>query len=181
MSNSKFVMAQKLSRVQLELMNETITDTSLDSLISLIFKACSKQDLCFWFNILENEVVLNLRDVSHENYELNIRRYYEVASFDGARMDELKKEVLINAFLITNESVSVSNVASSEQQETETTEGIISTSKPTPPHVSEVIKIIKSKGIPVTKEAINNHLPWNSMGSNARIKCERFLSEMEDS
>ena len=73
MSTSKFIMACKLSNVQQKLMAVTIEDMSLDGLLPLIYKECLKENLTFWFNFMEDACVLNLRDIEHENHELNIR------------------------------------------------------------------------------------------------------------
>ena len=176
MNTSKFIMAQKLHRVQEKLMGETISDFSLDGLLPLIFKICSEENLCFWFNFLENECVLNLRDIGHENYELNIRQYYET----GAELEGIKEKVLINTFIITHDSVSLEkDGASSAQNEEEL--GLISGDKPVPKHIRKAIDTIQSKGIPVTAEAIHNHLPLGQMSTSARMECNKYLKQMEGS
>lgn len=170
MSTSKFIMAKKLSSVQETLMGEVIEDMALDSLIKLIFKACHEQNLCFWFNVFENEIVLNLRDIGHENYELNIRQHYTDES-----IDDLKKQVLINAFLITTTRVSTTKKQIGSQKEMD----IISGDKPVPKHIRDAINKIESKGVPVTVEAIKNHLPLGQMSTNSRIECNNYLKQME--
>ena len=176
MSHSKFIMAKKLHNIQRNLMGETINEETLDELIPLIFKACLKEKLTFWFNFLENELVLNLRDVEHENYELNIRQYY----IPNAKTDDLKKMVLVNTFLIVKKSVSLeqSDDASSQIKPDEPI--IISGDKPVPPHIREAIETIQAKGIPVTPEAINNHLPTSKMSSSATMQCNKYLKEMRE-
>lgn len=185
MSNSKFIMAKKLANVQEKLMNETITDTSPEGLISLIFKACRGENLTFWFNFFENEVVLNLRDTLHENYELNIRQYYEpshkvaydtLESSRNVDYDELKKIVLTNTFLITTTSTKLDEASSQKDTSNET--HIISGDKPVPKHIREAIDKIQAKGIPVTPEAIRNHLPTSKMSASATIQCNKYLKEM---
>lgn len=173
MSESKFIMAQRLHDVQVKLMGETINDDSLDVLLPLIFQRCSEQKLTFWFNFYEHECVLNLRDVSHENYELNIRQYIG-DSLNLDNIEDIKKQVLVNAFLITKECVTV-DVASSEKS------SIISTDKPTPKHIQNAIQKIQDKGIPVTPQTIHNHLPLHQMSTNERLKCNKYLKQMEDS
>lgn len=174
MSKSKFIMARRLVRVQKNLMSKTINEDTLDGLISLIFKECLKEKLTFWFNFLENEVVLNLRDIEHENYELNIRQHYT----ETDKPDDLKKMVLVNTFLITKNSVEFehSNEASSQKKSDET--HIISGDKPVPPHIREAIEKIQAKGIPVTPETIRNHLPTKEMSTNATIQCNNYLKKM---
>ena len=176
MSHSKFIMAKKLHNVQKRLMGNTINEDTLDCLLSLIFKECSKEKLTFWFNFLENEIVLNLRDIEHENYELNIRQHYT----ETAKTDDLKKMVLVNTFLITKNSVEFEslNEASSQKKSDET--HIISGDKPVPPHIREAIEKIQAKGIPVTPETIQNHLPTAKMSTNATIQCNNYLKKMKE-
>lgn len=176
MSHSKFIMAKKLHNVQKRLMGNTINEATLDGLLSLIFKEGSKEKLTFWFNFLENEIVLNLRDIEHENYELNIRQHYT----ETAKTDDLKKMVLVNTFLITKNSVEFesSNEASSQKKSDET--HIISGDKPVPPHIREAIEKIQAKGIPVTPETIQNHLPTGKMSTNATIQCNNYLKKMKE-
>lgn len=169
MSKSKLSMAKKLYAVQKDLQREEIQEFTLDSLLPLIMKACSKQNLMFWFNFIDNHCILNLRDIEHENYELNIRYHYESVG----NIEIIKLEVLKNAFLLTNNS----NEINASSANTESLE-IISGDKPVPPHINEAIKKIKSKGIPVTAEAIHNHLPLGQMSTSARMKCNKYLKEM---
>lgn len=171
MSESKRFMAEKLSVVQQSLMGMSFEDTSLQSLLPIIFKECIKENLTFWFSFIENTGVLNLRDTLHENYELNIRLY----TSNNEDLDTLKENLLINTFLITKESTS--NIASSAKNE-EVTHHLISNDKPVPKHISKAIEKIQAKGIPVTKEAIKNHLPLKEMSSSARLECNRYLKNM---
>lgn len=176
MSESKFIMAQKLVRVQTALMECELPD-SLESLIPLIFKACLKENICFWFNFFEHEVVLNLRDIKHENYELNIRQYYESVN----DIDSVKILVLNNAFLLTgNKTVFENNDDGSALQETETLEDahIISGDKIIPKPIRNAIDTIKAKGVEVNKTSIRNHVPWNQLSNDQRIKCTNYLNEM---
>ena len=171
MSESKRFMVEKLSVVQQSLMGMSFEDTSLQSLLPIIFKECLKENLTFWFSFIENTGVLNLRDTLHENYELNIRLY----TSNNEDLDTLKENLLINTFLITKESTS--NIASSAKNE-EVTHHLISNDKPVPKHISKAIEKIQAKGIPVTKEAIKNHLPLKEMSSSARLECNRYLRDM---
>ena len=168
MSVSKFVMAQKLHNVQKSLMSESLKGISVEMLLSKCFQACSEEGLCFWFNFLEDSAVLNLRDVEHENFELNIRLHYS-----QCKNDDVKLLLLCNAFLIVKEAVKVSQKDKSE--------GIINTDIPVPPHIRETIKVLEDKGVPVTAESIRNHLPLKNMGNNARMKCNNYLKQMEES
>ena len=173
MSTSKFVMAKKLHNVQKELMSQTFDEVSYDSLLLNVWEACFKEGLCFWFNFLEDACVLNLRDVEHENYELNIRLSYNHSS------GNVKEDLLLNAFLITKDSLKLSTPKKDVDHSDEV--GILSSDQTVPPHIREVIPIIESKGIPVTAEAIRNHLNLASMGNNARLKCNNYLKQLEES
>lgn len=183
MSNSKFIMAKKLAVVQEELMSKTIDDVSLDGLLPLIFKICREENLMFWFNFLEDAVVLNLRDVSHENHELNIRYAYETVPKTADSLEYYKTHVLINAFLITKESVlsEDNNVASSDALPRGVETPILSGDRPVPKPIRNAIDRIQGKGIPVTAETIHNHLPLGEMSVSSRLECNKYLKEMEAS
>lgn len=175
MSQSKFIMAQKLQRVQVALMEEEISSTQLNFLLPLIFKKCLEENMTFWFNFLEDACVLNLRDVEHENTELNIRYAYSTMPIDENKIDYYKETLLINAFLITKSSVNI-NVASSENTEDETQ--ILNSDEVMPKSIRKAIEKIQKKGIPVTPEAIRNHLPLSKMSTSNRIECNRYLKKM---
>lgn len=178
MSQSKFIMAQKLNNIQKSLMSMTIDDMDINTLIPLIFEECQKESITFWFNFIEDSLVLNLRDIEHENYELNIRYYIpEYKNMpESVGMDKAKQELLINAFLLTPKSLP--NIASSDNTKEDT---LLSSDKPIPPHIREAIKTIEGKGIPVSVEAIHNHLPLGEMSNSARLECNNYLKEMEAS
>lgn len=178
MSESKFIMAKKLSCVQNNLMECEIQDKSLDSLLPLIMKECRKENMMFWFNFFEHEVVLNLRDIKHDNYELNIRQYYETRD-----IDEVKLQVLTNAFLLTHSKMVLeNNENSSALQEEETPDNkIISGDKVIPKPINEAIKKIKAKGVEVNKKSIRAHVQWNQLSTDQRIKCTNYLENMEAS
>ena len=176
MSESKFIMAKKLALVQNNLMECEIQDTSLDSLLPLIMRECRKENIVFWFNFFEHEVVLNLRDTQHENYELNIRQYYEtIEDIDG-----IKLQVLVNAFNLTGVELTLeNNEDSSALQEEETPDNkIISGDKVIPKPINEAIKKIKAKGVEVNKKSIRAHVQWNQLSTDQRIKCTNYLENM---
>ena len=181
MSESKFVMAKKLYNIQKALMDMSIQDMSLDALITLIFEKCSLENITFWFNFYEHECVLNLRDIQHENYELNIRQYYETIE----DIDSIKLQVLVNAFNLTESSVSLEdNENSSALQEEENTEQnttVISGDKITPKPIREAIRKIQAKGVEVNKKSIRAHVPWSQLSTDQRIKCTNYLEDMEAS
>lgn len=171
MSESKLVMARKLSNVQQSLMSMEFEDTNLQTLLPLIFKECVKENLTFWFSFIENTAILNLRDVQHDNYELNIRQYY-----DGGKIEDFKKQLLLNTFLIIPKSVPILQEPTNE---TSSAKPIISNDKVMPKHIRKAIDTIEAKGIPVTRETIKNHLPLNQMSNSARMECNKYLKEME--
>ena len=165
----------KLCNVQRELMDKSISSIELEDLLPLIFKVCLEENLMFYFNFIENACVLNLRDISSENLELNVRLYYS-GDDDSVSCEKLKKQVLLNTFLLTKKGHQVASSAKKEKTGTH----IISGDKPVPAHISKAIKKIQSKGIPVTREAIQHHLPLGEMSTSARMECNKYLSEMED-
>ena len=148
-------------------------DFALHSLLPIIFKEYIKENLTFWFSFVENTAVLNLRDISHENYELNIRLYTSNIN----DLDSLKEKLLMNTFLITPKSVMEFQSKDTGAVERETS--IITGDKPIPTHIRKAIDTITAKGIPVTRDAIQNHLPLGEMSTSARIECNRYLKEME--
>ena len=172
----------KISEIQKNLMGKKIEDYSLDSLIPLIFNECRNQNLMFFFNFVEKACVLNLRDVVEENMELNIRYHHDFEEITPEINEMLKVRLLCNTFLLISNPV---NVASSENitkgdktvEEKEST--IISNDKPVPQHIRTAIETIKAKGIPVTREAIQHHLPLGEMSTSARMECNKYLKEME--
>lgn len=171
MSASKFVMAKKLQRVQLALMDEKISETSLDVLLPIIFEQCYKENLTFWFSFLEDCVVLNLRDVEHENYELNIRYTYPTARLGEDQFDHYKECVLINAFLITKKHEEVN---SDKEIDIISGDGVV------PQPIRVAIESLRKKGVPVTPEGIMNHLPLGEMSNNNRMQCNKYLKKMKE-
>lgn len=187
MSESKFVMAQKLYHVQEALMGKEINFQDFSEVLSLIFKECSKENLTFWFNFHEDYCVLNLRDIEHENYELNIRKAYVGVPVSDEIITDNKLHLLQNTFLLIEKSVNGSNTPTfaklDDHEDTsipkDSVEDLIFTvDKPIPPHISKAIDKINAKGIPITKDSLKNHIPWNEISTEQRIKCTEFLNEM---
>lgn len=188
MSESKFVMAQKLHNVQESLMGKSLNFLKFEELLAVIFEECSKESLTFWFNFHEDNCVLNLRDIEHENYELNIRKSYVGVPLTDEALIENKIQLLQNAFLLTEESIvgfqakPIAEPTINSSDEKDSVDDLIFTSdKPIPPHVSNAIEKIKAKGIPVNKESLRNHIPWDKISTEQRIKCTNYLNEMEAS
>ena len=170
MSTSKFTMAKKLANVQSRLMATEIKQSSFEYILPLIFEECKKENLTFWFNMLSDACVLNLRDIEHENYELNIRYAYESIPVSADDVKNVEMNLLHNTFLLTHTSKQVSSASS---------DGVILDSdKPVPRHITKAIETIQRKGIPVTRESIQNHLPLNDMSTSARLECNKYLKEM---
>ncbi|WP_407415745.1 hypothetical protein [Methanobrevibacter sp.] len=170
----------KISEIQKNLMGKNIEDYNLNTLIPLIFKECNKQNLMFFFNFVENACVLNLRDISEENMELNIRYHHGLEDIPEDIMDLLKVRLLCNTFLLINDSVDIGIPVPAENTPVEEKESaIISNDKPVPTHIRKAIDTIQAKGIPVTVEAIKNHLPLSKMSTSARMECNKYLKNME--
>lgn len=166
----------KISEIQKNLMGKKIEDYDLNTLIPLIFKECRNQNLMFFFNFVEKACVLNLRDVVEENMELNIRYHHDFEEITPEINEMLKVRLLCNTFLLISNPV---NVASSENITQDDEPPIISNDKPVPQHIRSAIETIKAKGIPVTREAIQHHLPLGEMSTSARMECNKYLKEME--
>lgn len=176
MSNSKFLMAQKLQKVQIELMQEEISETSLDVLLPLIFQKCLEENLTFWFNFLEDAIVLNLRDVANENYELNIRYAYHSIPTTANEIEAYKVNVLLNAFLITTQS----HVASSAPQKEEHSEKPIKESNQVPPSAIRVaIDELEKAGMEITRKNVEGQLNLKQMSQDKRRQCIAYLRDME--
>ena len=173
MSESKRVMAEHLARVQRKIMGMSFESITLEDLLPIIFEECLKENMTFWFSFVEDTCVLNLRDIRYENYELNIRLYHET----GVNPTEIKTELLINTFLITQKSHEIKN---NEVSSAPKDDGVvISNDQPVPKPIREAIKKIEAKGIPVTPEAIQHHLPLGEMSNDSRMKCNKYLKSME--
>ena len=180
MSASKFIMAQKLHKVQLSLMGINLDFLNFEELLSTVFQECSKENLTFWFNFHEDYCALNLRDVANENYELNIRHAYVGVPLTQDVINEMKIYLLQDSFLLTEKSVkgisySFKEVASSEEI------NILEGNKPVPKPIGKAIETIQAKGIPVTVDTIMNHLPLGQMSTSSRMECTKYLKEMEAS
>lgn len=193
MSKSKFLMAQKLQKVQVSLMEEEIHSSQLKVLLPLIFKKCLEEKMTFWFSFLEDACVLNLRDVEHENTELNIRYAYHNIPIDAAKLDYYKETLLINAFLITKspiefklnmDNVSISTGKTDNERDTDSipkeVTTILDSDEVMPKSIRKAVEKIQKKGISVTPEAIRNHLPLSKMSTSNRIECNKYLKKMEE-
>lgn len=178
MSSSKFHMASKLSQVQQELMGTEVPE-DFDDLIAIVFNKCNENDLTFWFSIIEDDIILNLRDINHANYELNIRMSMD--RYGDASMDKVKRELLTNAFLLTNSSNLKSEEVAPEDKGEIELDIITTDDKTIPPHARNAIDTLNKKGVPVTINSIRNHIPFSQISNDQRIKCNRFLKQLEAS
>lgn len=181
MSKSKTIMAGKLCKVQQTLMAKEIESSKVEYLVPLIFKECVQEDMTFWFSFLEDCAILNLRDIAHENYELNIRYHYTSAPISAEKIDAIKIELLMNVFLITKEA-SVMDIYKEDEPAPETPkEQAISESKLVPPtSVRTVINLLEKNNIPVTKKNIESELHLDKMSSEKRRRCIAYLRSMEE-
>lgn len=156
MSNSKFIMAKKLQRVQVALMEEKISSTQLQVLLPLIFKKCLKENMTFWFNFLE----------------------------DACDMENYKLQVLLNAFLITPGENPIENASSATMDEThqeETVDKPIQESNLVPPSaVRAAIELCEKNNEPVTRKNVENKLNLGQMSQDKRRQCIAYLRSMED-
>lgn len=186
MSTSKFTMAQKLQKVQVALMEDEISSTQLQVLLPLIFKKCLEEKMTFWFNFLEDACVLNLRDVEHENTELNIRYAYQHIPFDDEKLSYYKESLLINTFLITKKpyefKLDMDNVTIASSVEEETLdEPPIKESKLVPPtSIRTVIDMLEKNKEPVTRKSIQKYLQMDKMSTDNRRRCIAYLKSMEE-
>lgn len=178
MSKSKFSMNKKLANIQKRLMGVEFQDLTLESLLPIIFEECCKENIMFWFNFIENACVLNLRDIQHENYELNIR--LSIGEMDNNKgLDYYKEEVLKNAFLILQGEVSVSNRTNDETQTIEENQIVKSDTVPPSP-IRIAMAGCKQDGEPVTKKNLEKRLNLKGMTKEKRTQCVRYLKGMGD-
>ena len=184
MSKSKFAMSKKLNNIQKNLMGVEFQDLTLESLLPIIFEECCKENIMFWFNFIENACVLNLRDIQHENYELNIR--LSIGEMDNNKgLDYYKEEVLKNAFLILQgefpegfpeKEVSVSNRSNDETQNKQ----IVKSDTVPPSPIRIAMAGCKQDGEPVTKKNLEKRLNLKGMTHEKRKQCVRYLKGMGD-
>lgn len=180
--NPRATLLEKISKVQRKLMGVEFGD-DYNSIVPVVLEACQKHGLTFYFNFLEDSVVLNIVDWTSDEYsELHVRLNLCVFKnhFD---MNTIKFLVLCNAFLLTEKPTEIASPYAEAVDEVKETadeyEGLIFTSDtPIPPHVSKAIEKINAKGIPVTKESLRNHIPWDNISTDQRVKCTDFLNQM---
>lgn len=170
---SKVVMVCKLANVQKRLQGKSFGTYSLEDILPVIMEECFKENLVFWFNFLEDSVVLNLRDITHENYELNIRYGYESAPMQLTDAEHYKTLVLLNAFNLTHQPASSATPKIDEKP--------IQESNIVPPRaIRAAMDTIKGRGDEVTKKAIEKELKFDKMSSDNRRQCIRYLKDMEE-
>ena len=181
--NPRRVLLEKISDVQRELMSQEF-GTDYNTIVPVVLDACQKHGLTFYFNFLEDSVVLNIVDWTSDDYsELHVRLNLSLLK-DNFDVNTLKFLVLTNAFLLTEHAAEVTNphtTAEAVNTDEEYDDFIFTSDKPLPPHISKAIETITAKGIPVTKNSLKNHIPWNEISTEQRIKCTEYLNEMEAS
>ena len=181
--NPRRVLLEKISDVQRELMSQEF-GTDYNTIVPVVLDACQKHGLTFYFNFLEDSVVLNIVDWTSDDYsELHVRLNLSLLK-DNFDVNTLKFFVLTNAFLLTEHAAEVTNphtTAEAVNTDEEYDDFIFTSDKPLPPHISKAIEKITAKGIPVTKNSLKNHIPWNEISTEQRIKCTEYLNEMEAS
>ena len=179
-SASKVIMAQKLQSVQVKLMKEEITDSSLSYILPLIYQKCHEENLTFWFNFLEDACVLNLRDVSHQNNELNIRYAYPSIPLDMKHLNYFKEMVLMNTFLLTTAPVQFHKKSEDSSAKQESYKPIKESNLVPPTSIRTVIDMLEKTGEPVTKKSIEKYLQMDKMSTDNRRKCIAYLKSMEE-
>ncbi len=182
MSESKWIMEKKLHNVRLKLMGRKIQDFSLDSLTHLILKECDNEGLTFSWSFVEGACVLNIRNIHHDDWEINKRLYYNTPLFETYNVEAIQVKVLKNTFLLIKDArVLKDNEASSENITKKEKTIIISGDKPTPKHIRDALDMLKAKGVPdeeITPEAIRNHLPTGKMSTSQVMECNKYLKQM---
>ncbi len=184
---NKNVMYQRLSNIQTSLMMQSISSMELEDLLPLIQRECLHENLMFYFNFIENACVLNLRDITSENRELNIRLYYPNNNDDEISIKKLKEQVLINAFLLTKKGTSLKSsgdASSADIEETpkkeESPSKTIQESNIVPPRaIRAAMDTITARGDEITKTALEKELQLNKMSTDNRRQCIAYLRDME--
>lgn len=177
---SKVIMAHKLHEVQKNLMGKKFERLSLDYILPLIFEECGKQNMAFWFNFLEDSCVLNLRDTVHENYELNIRYAYQCSPVSIEKVNEYKRVVLINTFLITSASRDVVSSAKKDEENIKHEDKPIQESNIVPPAAIRVaMEECEKLGEPVTRKNVELKLNLKAMSQEKKSQCIAYLRDME--
>lgn len=184
--NPRRALLEKISDVQRELMSHEL-EGDYKYLVPVVLDTCQKHGLTFYFNFLEDSVVLNIVDWTSDDYsELHVRLNLKVVENANFNMNTIKFLVLCNAFLLTEQSSQITNPykeAEKEVEEDETAkeydELIFSSDKPIPPHVSKAIDTITKKGIPVTKQSLRNHIPWKEISTTQRVNCTEYIKDLE--
>ena len=178
--NPRATLLEKISEVQRKLMAVEFGD-DYNSIVPVVLEACQKHGLTFYFNFLEDSVVLNIVDLTSDEYsELHVRLNIGLLknNFD---MNTIKFMVLCNAFLLTEKPTAIDN-PNAKALDTDIKDGynelIFTSDKPIPPHISRAIDKITAKGIPVTKESLRNHIPWDNISTEQRVKCTDYLNQM---
>ena len=182
MSQSKLIMARKLCNVQKELMNQEIEDDSLESLLPLCFNECLKQGLMFFFSISEDLVILKLRDIYHDNYELNVKHAHNGNL--TTQMDTFKRNLLINTFNLTKKGNPIDNDASSadtKKDDVKHEDKPIQESNLVPPTaIRTVIDTLEKNNESVTRKSIQKYLQMDKMSTDNRRRCIAYLKSMEE-
>ena len=174
---SKTVMYQKLCNVQQKLMAKEIPSVELRDLLPVIFEKCLEENMMFYFNFIENACVLNLRDITQDNMELNIRLYYPNENIDCKL---LKEQVLINAFLLTKKASVINNASSTNKNDVKHDKPIKQSNAVPPTAIRTVIDMLEKNNEPVTRQSIQKYLQFDKMSTDNRRRCIAYLKTMEE-
>lgn len=176
---SKVIMVCKLHEVQKNLMGKKFESLTLDHILPIIFRECHEQNMTFWFNFLEDACVLNLRDIRHENYELNIRYAYENAPSNIEKINEYKLIVLINTFLITSDPIDIVASSAKKEETNKHEDKPIQESNIVPPSAIRVaMEECEKNNEPITRKNLESKLNLKAMSQDKMRQCIAYLRDM---
>lgn len=166
---------QKVADVQKVLMSKSFKTMDLDDLLPILSDECYKRELMFYFTFVEDTAILKIKEWDSKLGEINARLYYEnvlnlTSQTSNSQLDSLKMQLLRNTFLIT------SNASSADIPIKETTA--------VPPRpIRDAEEHIRKRGVPVTKESIQNYLrrynPIKDMDQDTKKQVLTYLKEMK--
>lgn len=172
------LLIQRLCNVQKSLMSKSIEDNSLNILLPVIFKECLKENMTFYFNFIENQVVLNLCDLLKEHNELHFRLSY--SNEDMVSDCSLKLFLLENTFLLTTAPVDVLSSENISEQKDLVEEKPIQQSNIVPPSAIRVaMEECNHNDEEITRKNIESKLNLKGMTQDKRRQCIAYLRDME--
>ena len=180
---SRMLIYHKISKIQQNLMGKSIEDYTLNTLIPLILEECINENLMFYFNCVENAVVLNIRDTHEENMELNIRYHHNHADISPEILEKMESRLLQNTFLLVSKShpFNHSNDADETSSKPDVHEKPITESNLVPPSAIRVaMEECNQNGELITRKNLENKLNLKGMNQEKRRQCIAYLRDMEE-